>query len=71
MLTKPVSRNALRARVDRALKAQRGHTLIVDRGRDAQFHILDPTKQELAAVNVDLVALGRELGVLQKWERLK
>ncbi|MGD0115622.1 MAG: hypothetical protein ABSC13_06425 [Dehalococcoidia bacterium] len=66
----PVSRRALVQRINRKL-ALNGEALRKGRGRWADemgYYIIDVNGNLLVAKDCDLVALGRELGVLRGWE---
>jgi hypothetical protein len=71
VITIPVNRRSLIARMQRAL-AKDGRRLRTDRrGRRTSYLLIDSKRQTLIAADIDLEQLGRELGVLQPYERLE
>ena len=71
----PVSERALIARINRRLQKD-GRFLRTARSRAVassvgQYYVIDTDRNWIVWQNTDLEALGRELGVLQPWERLQ
>lgn len=69
-----ITQNALMKRINRAL-AKEGERLTVTRGERwrselGDFYVLDVNMNAVVAKHCDPEKLGRELGVLRKWERL-
>jgi len=70
----PVTKRALVQRINRAL-AKEGAMTKAARGAAqssalGDFYVVDVTKNAVITKDVDIEAYGRELGVLQAWERL-
>jgi hypothetical protein len=70
-----VSKRALVQRINRKL-AERGEKLVAARGSRARadvgaYYIIDVNRNVLLWRHVALEAKGRDLGVLQPWERLE
>ncbi len=70
--TMPVTARALIQRINRKLTAE-GQRLKAPRGRPhgGDYFIVHVTRHAVTRTDVDLEALGRELGALQPWERLQ
>ena len=73
--TIPVSERALIGRINRRLRHEgrllrtaRGQAVVSSVGR---FYVIDINRNWIVWQNIDLEALGRELGVLQPWERME
>jgi hypothetical protein len=65
-----VGHRALLGRIDRKLR-DRGQRLRADRyGGDVSRVLIDVKKRAVVETDVDVEKLGRELGVLQPWEKL-
>lgn len=72
----PVTTRALTQRINRALRAK-NQRLKLPRGSRARadlggvgYYVIDYRRNRLVAQQVNIEALGRELGVLEPWEEL-
>ena len=63
----PVTMRALTQRLGRAL-AKQDEKLVKHRG---DFHVVDVRMNGVVQQDVDIVALGRELGALKPWEKVE
>jgi hypothetical protein len=69
-LTVNVKKRALVARISRALKKQ-NRALKTDRSnREVNYLIIDEPQFRIVDFDVEIEALGRQLGVLRPWEKL-
>jgi hypothetical protein len=71
----PVTSRALFQRISRTL-AKKGERLIANRRVGpvpdiGNYYTVDVKKNSVARTHVDLEEIGRELGALKPWERLK
>jgi CRISPR/Cas system-associated protein Csx1 len=64
-----VTRRNLFQRINRALKAK-GRRLRTHLGKSG-FYVVDLKRDRILSVNHDLEKLGKELGVLNPWERVE
>ena len=70
----PVSARALLQRIQRVLQ-KRDELIRTTRGGRAEiqlgeYYVVDVQRNAIVSKNVDIEALGRELGVLKPWEEL-
>lgn len=69
-LTVNVKKRALVARISRALKKQKRELKTDRSNRQVNYLIIDEPQYRIVDFDVEIEALGRQLGVLRPWEKL-
>ena len=72
----PVTMRALIQRINRKLATERGYLLKITRGNRwrgelGDYYAVDPNRNSIVRDHVEPEDLGRELGVLRDWEKVK
>lgn len=71
LTTIAIKRRSLTARVQRALAKEERQLRVDRRDRQTALLLIDTKRRAIVETDVDLEKLGRDLGVLQPWERLE